>query len=379
MTLAQGSAPAARPGDVFKLYSTCKLVKGGAFSAIYDLERRLLFRFETVYHDLFAAAATDGLNMGEIATFDARARENCLSAIAYLAERELGCFMDRVSSRYLIPQPERWDAPQPIVSSIVDVGQAELDWDTLAAALDKLQCVGLQVRGFGGELTPDYMEMILDRLHESTVSRIEILAKWSPQWDQVEWADVFERNRNLLRVRIHSAPAARRIGGRDSPFLVGRAVFFELEPIAGPAECGRITADTLLPPSPGLFTELRAHNGCLNRKVSIRADGQICNCPSLQSTYGKDLNKLHEIVASSAFQRAWHLKKDLFEVCSGCEFRYVCTDCRAHLGSDESLGKPALCGYDPASGSWGASSTTKALSGFSSGSASDDESLVSPL
>lgn len=126
--------------------------------------------------------------------------------------------------------------------------------------------------------------------------------------------DVFERNRNLLGVRVHSAPAARRLGGNDSPFLVGRSVRFEVDPIAGPGQCGRITATTLLPPSSGLYAELRAFNGCLNRKVSIRADGQICNCPSLQSTYGRDLSKLDEIVASPGFQRAWHLKKDLFEV-----------------------------------------------------------------
>ncbi|MFM5906315.1 MAG: hypothetical protein ACKOPO_01795 [Novosphingobium sp.] len=105
---------------------------------------------------------------------------------------------------------------------------------------------------------------------------------------------------------------------------------------------------------PNLFAELRSYNGCLNRKISVRADGTICNCPSLKASYGTDLALLPQISERPEFRACWTLKKDSLAVCSRCEFRYVCTDCRAYLASDLSHEKPARCGYDPDSGVWNA-------------------------
>lgn len=140
-----------------------------------------------------------------------------------------------------------------------------------------------------------------------------------------------------------------------------RFSFQEAEVIAmgltGPDHCGAIHLKSLLRPRPNLFAELHHFNGCLNRKVSLRADGSICNCPSMRASFGADVSKLADVVRSPEFQKPWRLNKDRFETCHGCEFRYVCTDCRAYLESDLSLGKPARCSYDPATGIWAGSET----------------------
>jgi SPASM domain peptide maturase of grasp-with-spasm system len=340
--------------DVFRLYASCKLVRGGAFSAIYDLERRLLFRFDSAYYGLFALAAGDGIRAGDVATMERTARQRCLEAIEFLSEREVGRYMDRVSARYLMPLPEACDPPQGLQSALVDVDAQEPDWATLAAELDALRCKSLQVRCFSSLIAPAQAAAILDRFLGSAVVRIELLVKWSPEWETVDWGDVFKPYANLLAVRVHSAPAARTVPPQSQPFLRGRLISYFTEEIAGADQCGAITEGSLSIPSVGAYAELRSFNGCLNRKLSIRADGQICNCPSLKRSFGTDLTQMKQIVSSPDFQRPWHLGKDRIEVCSGCEFRYVCTDCRAHLDSDESLKKPARCGYDPATGVWNA-------------------------
>lgn len=49
----------------------------------------------------------------------------------------------------------------------------------------------------------------------------------------------------------------------------------------------------------------------------------------------------------------WKLNLDKIEKCSGCEFRYVCADCRAL--EEELTGKidgKMLCSYDPVKGTW---------------------------
>ena len=107
---------------------------------------------------------------------------------------------------------------------------------------------------------------------------------------------------------------------------------------------GSVLADTAIP----------QHNSCLNRKVSIDAAGEIKNCPSFGGSFGNAREvSLHGAVARRDFRELWSVHKDQIEVCKDCEFRYVCTDCRAYL-SDETnrLSKPAKCRYDPYTAEW---------------------------
>jgi|GEM_PF-4652582 len=49
--------------------------------------------------------------------------------------------------------------------------------------------------------------------------------------------------------------------------------------------CGKFGVSRLLANKP-LFTESQHHNSCLNRKISIDAEGNIKNCPSMEETFG---------------------------------------------------------------------------------------------
>lgn len=102
------------------------------------------------------------------------------------------------------------------------------------------------------------------------------------------------------------------------------------------------------------FTESLNHNSCLNRKISIDADGNIKNCPSMQESFGniKDTT-LAEAIEKPGFKKYWDINKDKIHVCKDCEFRYVCTDCRAYVEDPEDiLSKPLKCGYNPYTGEW---------------------------
>lgn len=339
--------------ETFRLYATCKLVEGGAYSAIYDLDRHLLFRFDSAYFGLFSLAASErGLSLADFEALDPEARARAEDAIEFLKVREVGRYMDPVSSALLVSMSEAWDSPHSIINAIIDVDSTEPDWPGVLSALDDLNCRGLQVRGFSSLLGVDEVRAALERLNGTRISRVDFVVKWQPAWDGIDWAGLFQDYRNLQAVRLHSAPRSQEINGEFAPSLIGRVVVFETRPITGADHCGAISRGTFGIPSTGLYTELKSFNGCLNRKVSIRADGEICNCPSMRATFGKDVGRLRDIVTSQEFQRPWRLGKDKLEVCRGCEFRYVCTDCRAYLESDISRGKPARCSYDPVTGSW---------------------------
>lgn len=101
------------------------------------------------------------------------------------------------------------------------------------------------------------------------------------------------------------------------------------------------------------------HNSCLHKKISIDVEGNIRNCPSMSQSFGNIKNiTLEEALNHKDFKKYWNLTKDKIEVCKDCEFRYICTDCRAYtertheneFGLD--ISKPLKCGYSPYTGEW---------------------------
>ena len=96
------------------------------------------------------------------------------------------------------------------------------------------------------------------------------------------------------------------------------------------------------------------HNTCLNRKISIDVNGEIKNCPSMIKSYGniKDAT-LTKAMEKSGFKDVWFIHKNQIEVCKDCEFRHICTDCRAYLKNPENIySQPEKCNYNPYIAKW---------------------------
>ena len=117
--------------------------------------------------------------------------------------------------------------------------------------------------------------------------------------------------------------------------------------------CGRISADYFSVNIPA-FMESQEHNTCLNRKISIDGKGYIKNCPSMKENFGHIGNTtLAEALSHPDFKQYWNINKDSISVCKDCEFRHICTDCRAYLEQpDDVYSKPLKCGYDPYTCTW---------------------------
>ena len=59
------------------------------------------------------------------------------------------------------------------------------------------------------------------------------------------------------------------------------------------------------------------------------------------------------MVSSKEFQSLCNLKKEGVKVCQDCEYRYVCTDCKAFIKNPEDLySKPLKCGSNPYTNEW---------------------------
>lgn len=105
------------------------------------------------------------------------------------------------------------------------------------------------------------------------------------------------------------------------------------------------------------------HNSCIHKKISIDKDGNIKNCPSMTQSFGniKDTT-LEQALEHPDFKKYWNVNKDMIAVCKDCEFRHICTDCRAyternHFEGEIDLSKPLKCGYNPYTNEWAEWST----------------------
>lgn len=116
--------------------------------------------------------------------------------------------------------------------------------------------------------------------------------------------------------------------------------------------CGFITENNFVV-NRKLFDE-RNHNTCLSKKVTIDVNGEIKNCPSMNVSFGnlKDLT-IKDALNKAEFKKYWNISKDQILVCTTCEYRNVCTDCRAFVETpDDIYSKPLKCGYDPIANKW---------------------------
>jgi SPASM domain peptide maturase of grasp-with-spasm system len=102
------------------------------------------------------------------------------------------------------------------------------------------------------------------------------------------------------------------------------------------------------------FIESQKFNTCLNRKISIDISGNIKNCPSMLHSFGNISNtKISSVLDNEEFLKYWKISKNEIDVCKICEFRHVCTDCRAFLQNKNDIySKPLKCGYDPKRTEW---------------------------
>jgi SPASM domain peptide maturase of grasp-with-spasm system len=152
--------------------------------------------------------------------------------------------------------------------------------------------------------------------------------------------------------RIYAAPHKESRTFHPDARYTG-IVHFSPQPLEGHQACGVVDPKQFTS-NIRTFSESLTHNTCLNQKVSILENGDIKNCPSTPEVIGNiGAMALEEAVKTPDLQKRWRIHKDQIEDCKVCEFRRVCTDCRAFVKVPGDLySKPAKCRYNPYTATW---------------------------
>jgi SPASM domain peptide maturase of grasp-with-spasm system len=329
-----------------KIFGSCIPVKGAIRSVIVDTQRNT---FKFITNDLFELTKRfDKVNIVDLYIEYGDVNHTILDEyIVFLLANEFAFLTDSPEDFPSID--DNWENPRLITNAIIDRdNNSNYNIDNAIKQIDSLGTEALQIRFFDVISFPEFKK-ISDTVYLNTerLRSVQFLIKYSEYTLQEEFSKILTDNLLTSEVIIHSCSFSKIV-----PTGFGFNIIYTIEKINDCSNCGCI--------SPAYFTtnlnhvnESKNYNSCLNKKISIDVKGLIKNCPSMNKNFGKfddEFSMLDNIIDNKEFSKAWTIKKDQIEICKDCEFRLICTDCRAYVSHE--LDKPVKCNYNPYTAKW---------------------------
>lgn len=334
--------------DNFILFSDCIPVKGISRSVICDTQNNNYHFIPNGLYDILKKYN------GKTIDFVKREFNNKFDEIIdeyfeFLLSNNLIFFN---SNPNLFPSISlEWYSPSLITNMIIDYGEINHDIKTILPQLETLKCSYIQLRFFR-KISLSFIEEIVKLIdkEKSRIISIDFILPYQSSFSKKELDKLLKRHPRIHSIILFNSPEEKN----HEPLWVKMGyLIYVKKNILNEKHCGIIRSDYFYS-NIKLFSESQSHNSCLNRKISIDVEGNIRNCPSMLLSFGniKD-TKLSEALNHKDFKKYWNITKDEISICKDCEFRYICTDCRAYIESPEDdYSKPLKCGYCPYTNKW---------------------------
>ncbi|AEA45335.1 grasp-with-spasm system SPASM domain peptide maturase [Fluviicola taffensis] len=328
--------------NYFIFFSNCIPVYGVEYTAICDFQNGKIHHFDSNLKELIQLIDSR-ISLKQLENRYIEEKDGLANFLHYFYEKGIGMYTNEVES---FPRlPIQWDHPSKVTNAILDFGiETDYSVKSILDELDYFRCKHIQLRFF--EVIPlQILHDVLSVFKESDVLSIDLI--FNDDIPLFELKKLYLVTSKINSVTIFNAKEDQIVG--NLPFLIS----YLNRKISNEKSCGLITKEHL---STGLhlFMESHFHNNCLNRKISIDKDGNVKNCPSMNWDYGRvQTGNLKEKILQALNHEVTQIKKSEIEVCRECEFRMVCTDCRAYLEKPSDMySKPLKCGYNPKTGIW---------------------------
>uniref|UniRef100_UPI0040497DE8 grasp-with-spasm system SPASM domain peptide maturase n=1 Tax=Fulvivirga sp. TaxID=1931237 RepID=UPI0040497DE8 len=329
----------------FKLYSNCIAVRGAYKSIICDLQRREIYNISLdLYEILNQAKSTPFKEI--LSEYEDEDIKVIMNWIKNLEDMEVGFYCDDP-----IRFPDlslEFETPEKINNCIIEYGiESNFDWEYICKELASVGCKFLEIR-IRKLIQIDELENILTLIKLTNIKGVEIILPFQSTafTKKLEW--MMLHHQRIGRIVVHSIDLDENILESSE-----KRLYQIIQNIDSNHCCGNIDKKYFVP-NVSLFTESLKFNNCLNKKISIAENGAIKNCPSMKDSYGElGQVSLESVLDIQGFKATWGIHKDLISVCKDCEYRYICSDCRAYIiDSNDPYSKPLKCGYDPYTGIW---------------------------
>ena len=328
--------------------SHCISVEGAMRGLICDIQRHSFF---IVPRDLCSFIASgNGNRIEDIYKMYGSGNKLIVDEyLNFLNENQLACFSKHKADIERFPSLDLEDYKyDDIDNAIIDIGQgSKFDLYATITSLVSIGCKYLQIRFFRQTDISELLS-ILQCIEETELENLELILPYCESLSGLNFEEIFIKNQRLSNIIFYNSPFSNSVN-YYGVFNINHVE----ENCNSSSHCGVVHPSYFLTNTP-FYIESKKYNTCLNRKVGIDINGEIKNCPSLGKSYGNvDDTNLKAAIEKPGFKDLWDINKDKITICRDCEFRYVCTDCRAYLQHhDDIYSKPLKCGYDPYSCRW---------------------------
>ncbi len=328
-----------------KLFSCCVLTKGSQRSLICDLQRN---KFHFIPNSLYELLDSPEIDF-EILINQEKDEINKMILKEYegfLLDNELLFTDDNLD--LFPPLNLKWESPFTIHNAIIEIGS---HCSYLKDSIQQLEQLGLQqveIRFYEGDI--DLLKDAISIFKNTNVNGLVLFFNNSCSILKEDLEFLLKNEKRIERLFLYNNQSCEQ--NFSCAETEASVIYLDKTEISA-LHCGIISSEYFVVNIP-VFTESQHLNTCLNRKIAIDADGHIKNCPSMAKSYGniKD-TKLIDVINNPEFQKLWHIKKVEITKCKDCEFRHICTDCRAYIETPEDqYSAPLKCGYNPYTCEW---------------------------
>jgi len=330
----------------FKLFSCCIPVRGYLRSVLYDLQRKNYLFIPNLLFDILNDSSNKTI-FEVLQMIDEDEREQVEKYFSYLIENEFIFLCSKENLECFPPLDLSWESSAEVDSIIIDIGkQSDYNFKNIISDISKIRPKVIQIRIFTKKSKIEVADIVNAFSNVDTRS-LEIILPLNEDLDIDSIKKIIDENRKIVSIVITDYA-----NGGLSDYKHAKICFTQNK-INSESDCGVIDKAYFICDL-NTFSESHNFNTCLNQKISIDINGNIKNCPSCKQSFGniKDTSLL-QALKNSSFKKLWSITKAQIDVCKDCEFKYLCTDCRAHIKDTENIySQPANCCYNPYIAKW---------------------------
>lgn len=334
----------------FNLFSNILPTKGPTRILISDLQRNTSELYPLELYEIIVELKSYSIE-DMMKNYDEESKEKVQEYLKLLLEKEYGFISKNDWDHNFPPLSNDYHDPSTINHIFIELEEITL-LNKIKSSVENLGIRHLVIYCLKPLTAKELIEIDVT-FKTSVLSGIEIL---SPFHQNIDLSFVQTIHQNT--VRIYSLTF---YNCSQSPFKANNEFRFSLKFLKDELKlsaCGKVELKYF---NTNISKVLEAinHNSCLHKKIGIDKNGNIKNCPLMEESFGNiQTTSLEEALNQPGFKKYWNLSKDHIEGCKDCEFRYVCTDCRAYTErshyDDQGLdvSKPLKCGYNPYTNEW---------------------------
>lgn len=333
--------------EYLKLYSCCFATRGFLRSVIIDTQRLDFYFIPNELYEILTG--NDKVLFPEILKRYGKENEDTINEyVSFLLEKDLAFFTTEPNAFSKISC--EWINPRRISNAIIDIDESSTyNINEIVKELDELDCESLQIRIFC-QKTFEFYDSLSNILNKTKqLKTVEIIMPYNYKFTaETNYTSILRKSLIINRLIIFNSPYNSEIFDE-----IGSILYFTKCNIDNEDHCGNILKEYFTTDLENIIEGLK-YNTCLNKKVSIDRFGNIKNCPSMKNSFGKvGKTSIIDILKDPVFTNVWNINKDQIKICKDCEFRSICTDCRAYLQTPSDIySKPLKCAYNPYTAIW---------------------------